>query len=166
MEQDDIMQMARDILHECLFMHQTCQMRRITPPTLEAGTTTTFWSEASTEIAIARTKALGLLGRLTALLQGPREFLSGFLAANWDHGALYSVLQSKILEHISLSGGSASLASLSGKSGIPEDKLFRILGLLCCRHIVHEPEDGVYTLTAMSQQLIDDGNFRAWVEFQ
>ncbi|KAL8725158.1 MAG: hypothetical protein Q9166_007533 [cf. Caloplaca sp. 2 TL-2023] len=166
MEQNIIVQLAADILHECSLMNQTCQARGITPPTLQAGTTTAFWSETSTEITTARTKALGLLDRLTTLLQGPHDFLSEFVAANWDHGALYATLQSQTLEQISSSGGSASLSNLSNKSGIPEDKLVRILALLRCKNIVHEPEDGVFTLNAVSEKLINDADFRAWVEFQ
>lgn len=165
-EHDAIGQLAADILHECSFMDKVCQAKSIPPPTLESGTSTAFWSAASTEITLARTKALGLLDELSTILRGPHEFLHEFVASNWDHAALYAFLQSQSLEHIASSGGVALLSNLSEKSGIPGDKLVRILGLLRCKNIVQEPEDGVFALTAISEELIKDGDFRAWVEFQ
>lgn len=166
MEHNGIGQLAVHILHECSLMEKECQAKGTAPPTLQAGTSTAFWSEGSKEITAARKKALGLLDRLSALLQGPHGFLHEFVASNWDHGALYAILQSQTLDHMTSSGGLASLSSLSQQSGIPEDKLGRILALLRCRSIVHEPEHGVFTLTAVSQELINDADFRAWVEFQ
>jgi hypothetical protein len=133
---------------------------------MQAGTGTAFWSESALNISAPRMKAIGLLERLTTLLQGPHEYLHDFVAPNWDHGALYAFLQSSALEHLALSGGSASLPSLSEDSGIPEDKLARILALLRCRNIVNEPELGVFTLNAVSEELVKDQDFRAWVEFQ
>ncbi|KAL8727587.1 MAG: hypothetical protein Q9181_005659 [Wetmoreana brouardii] len=159
-------QLAADILRQCSLIEKECQATRTAPPTLEAGTSTAFWSETSTELTAARTKALGLMDKLFALLQGPHDFLHEFVAPNWDHGALYAVLRSQILQHLRASGGRASLSTLSEQSGIPEDKLVRILALLRCKHIVQEPEDGIFTQTAVSEELVNDEDFRAWVEFQ
>ncbi|KAL8653256.1 MAG: hypothetical protein Q9210_002210 [Variospora velana] len=166
MEHMAIGNLAADILHECSVMDRECQAKNTAPPTLEAGTSTAFWSESSTEITAARTKALGLLDKLGAVLRGPHEFLHEYVASGWDQAALYALLQSRTLEHIASSGGLASLGSLSAKSGIPSDKLVRILALLRCKNIVQEPEDGVFSLTTISEKLVDDGDFRAWVEFQ
>jgi hypothetical protein len=166
MEHKGIGQLAADILYECSLIEKRCQTEGIAPPNLVAGASTAFWSEASPELTAARSKALGLLENLTALLQGPHDFLHEFVASNWDHGALYVFLQSQTLEYIASSGGRSSLYNLSKRSSIPEDKLLRILELLRCRNIVHEPEDGIFTLTAVSEELINDGDFRAWVEFQ
>lgn len=166
MEQDILVQLAADILRSCSSIYQTRQATGITPPTLQPGSTTAFWSDSSAEITTARRTTLGLLSRLTALLQGPYDFLSDFVASNWDHGALYAILQSQTLESMSASGGSASLSTLSTQSGIPEDKLLRMLQLLRCKGIVREPENEIFSLTAVSELLINDTNFRAWVEFQ
>ncbi|KAL8898821.1 MAG: hypothetical protein Q9192_001884 [Flavoplaca navasiana] len=166
MEHKAIGQLAADILHECSWMERECRAKNIASPMLEAGTSTAFWSDTSTEITAARANALGLLDRLSALLRGPHEFLHEFVASNWDHAALYAFLQSQSLEHIASSGGVASLSNLSKISGIPGDKLVRILALLRCKNIVQEPEHGVFALTAISEELIKDGDFRAWVEFQ
>ena len=159
-------QLAADILSECSFMDKQCQASSIASPSLAAGTDTTFWSVASPELVASRTRALGLLDRLTRLLQGPHDFLHELVAPNWDHGALYAFLRSSTLEQIASSGGQATLGSLSAASKIPEDKLLRILALLRCKNIVHEPQNGVFALTAVSEDLIRDGDFRAWVEFQ
>ena len=167
MEQEGIGQLAVNILRECFLMEKECATQHISPPSLEAGARLDFWSETLPEIQASRTKALGMLDRLTALLQGPHEFLHDFVAPNWDYGALYAFLQSQTLEHIyGSSGRRDSLSSLSNQADIPEDKLSRILALLRCRHIVDEPEPGVFALTAVSEELIKDGDFRAWVEFQ
>ncbi|KAL8791883.1 MAG: hypothetical protein Q9195_005545 [Heterodermia aff. obscurata] len=165
-EPQRIGQLAADILLECSLMDKQCQASGTAPPSLEAGASTAFWSETSTEIATARTRTLGLLDRLSALLLGPHDLLAEFVASNWDQGALYAFLRSQTLEHIHSSGGHASLSSISEKSGVPEDKLVRILGLLRCKNIVHEPEDDVYALTAVSEALVSDADFKAWVEFQ
>lgn len=165
-EPKGIGRLAADILLECSSMDKQCQASGTALPSLDAGASTAFWSEALTEITTARTRTLGLLDRLSALLRGPHDFLAEFVAPNWDQGALYAFLQSQTLEHINSSGGHASLSSLSKNSGVPEDKLVRILGLLRCKNIVHEPEDGVYALTAVSEALASDAEFKAWVEFQ
>ncbi|KAL8974393.1 MAG: hypothetical protein Q9197_001362 [Variospora fuerteventurae] len=166
MEHMAIGNLAADILHECSVMDRECQAKNTAPPTLEAGTSTAFWLESSPEITAARTKALGLLDKLDAVLRGPHEFLHEYVASGWDQAALYALLQSQTLEHIASSGGLASLGTLSAQSGIPSDKLVRILALLRCKNIVQEPEDGVFSLTTISEKLVDDGDFRAWVEFQ
>ncbi|PWY67987.1 S-adenosyl-L-methionine-dependent methyltransferase [Aspergillus sclerotioniger CBS 115572] len=158
-----IHELATQILTLCSQLEQTCNASGIPPPTLSTDTRTTFWSDFA--VATTRTTALGLLDQLTTLLQGPHDFLHEFVSSNWDHGALYVFLQSQTLEYIAQSG-QASLHDLSTHSGIPADKLLRILGLLRCRHIISEPEKGVFTLTAVSEELLEDGDFRAWVEFQ
>ncbi|KAH3917841.1 hypothetical protein HBI56_112900 [Parastagonospora nodorum] len=161
-----ISQLASLILEECSTMELECKTNDITPPNLQAGTSTAFWSETSPKLSDSRTRALGWLEQLTILLQGPHQFLHEFVAPNWDHGALYVFLQSPALECIASSGGRASLSRLSDVSQIPEDKLTRILALLRCKNIVHEPEQNIFTLTAVSEELLGDEDFRAWVEFQ
>jgi hypothetical protein len=161
-----ITQLANMIMHECSTLETECQKDGIPPPSMLAGTSTAFWSEAAPTLTASRSRALGLLEKLTALLQGPHDFLHDFVAPNWDHGALYAFLQSSVLEHMAAFNGRASLSALSSVSEIPEDKLARILALLRCKNIVHEPEAGVFALTAVSEELVKDDDFRAWVEFQ
>lgn len=161
-----IRQLANDILDQCSLMEKECQRTETPPPTLDAGANTSFWMDTSADLAKSRTQTLGLLERLTILLQGPHDYLHEFVAPNWDHGALYAFLQLGVLEHIASSGGHATLVDLSRKSGVPEDKLSRIMGLLRCKNIVRMPSDDVFALTAVSEDLLHDGDFRAWVEFQ
>ena len=165
LEQKSIGQLAASILDECSLMEKECQIHDASPPSLVAGANPVFWSDALPQLTAARTRALGLLDRLAVLLQGPHDYLHELVASNWDHGALYAFLQSKALEHIATSGR-ASLASLSKQCGIPEDKLVRILALCRCRNIVDEVENSVYGLTAVSEAMLHDRNFTAWVEFQ
>ena len=161
-----IRQLASDILDQCSWMENQCQRTGTTPPALDAGANTGFWTDTSADVAKSRKQTLGLLERLTILLQGPHDYLHEFVAPNWDHGALYAFLQLGLLEHIMSSGGQATIVDLSRKSGVPEDKLSRILGLLRCKNIVCMPNDDVFALTAVSEDLLHDGDFRAWVEFQ
>ncbi|PVH92623.1 S-adenosyl-L-methionine-dependent methyltransferase [Periconia macrospinosa] len=161
-----ITDLASLILRECSAIQSVCEEHKIPPPSMLAGTSTAFWSDDAPKLISSRSKALGLLEKLVTLLQGPHDFLHEFVAPNWDHGALYAFLQSSALEHMASSDGSASLFNLSNASGIPEDKLKRILALLRCRNIVDEPEEGIFTLTAVSEELVRDEDFRAWVEFQ
>jgi len=121
---------------------------------------------AQTASTVARQEALGILSRLTAELQGPHEYLHELVSSNWDHGAFYAALQSKALDHIGAGGGRISLEDLSARCNAPADKLVRILGLLRCRYLVDEPARGIYSLTAVSEHLITNADFRSWVEFQ
>jgi len=159
-------QLALDILHECTLMETACQKNDITPPSVAAGTKTTFWSDSWKDISASRSRTLGAIDTLSTLLHGPHGYLHEFVATSWDHGALYAFLQSPSLAQMASAGGPVTLPSLAEKSRIPEDKLMRILALLRCRNIVHEPEIGVFSLTAISEQLVKDEDFRAWVEFQ
>lgn len=166
LEESSIAQLAKMIMHECSTMETNCQRDGIPLPSTLAGTSTAFWSEAAPQLSTARSKALGLLEKLTTLIQGPHEYLHNFVAPNWDHGALYAFLQNSALEHMAASKGPTSLSTLSNVSEIPEDKLARILALLRCRSLVHEPEPGMFNLTAISDELVKDTDFKAWVEFQ
>lgn len=167
MEQTTIDQLAAEILAESTSMQKYCYETSIASPCLVQGSDNKFWStESFPELNVSRTKTLGLLERLTTLIRGPHDFIHEFVASNWDQGALYVFLRAKILEHISQLGERASVGNLAAASGIPEDKLFRILGLLCCKDIIRKSEDGCYVLTAISEDLLRDSNFRAWVEFQ
>ena len=69
MEQDVLVQLAADILRSCSSIYQTRQAAGITPPTLQPGSTTAFWSDSSAEINTARTTTLGQLSRLTAFFK-------------------------------------------------------------------------------------------------
>lgn len=159
-------QLALDILHECTLMETACQENSVDLPSLATGASTEFWSESREDITVSRSRAIGALDALNILLLGPHGFLHEFVATSWDHGALYAFLQSSALAHMASARYPVTLRELAEKTQIPEDKLFRILSLLRCRNFVHEPESGVFTLTAISHDLVNDAEFLAWVEFQ
>lgn len=167
LEQMTIDQLAAEILSQCTSMRKYCQEASIASPSLVPRSDNTFWStESCPKLIASRTKTLGLLERLSTLIRGPHEFIHEFVASNWDQGALYVFLRAKILEHIARLGEQANVGNLAAASKIPQDKLFRILGLLRCKDIIHESDDGNYILTAISEDLLRDPDFRAWVEFQ
>lgn len=160
--------LATEILEACTHLETECVKKGIPQPSLAAGSDTSFWSaQTSPELTDFRYKTLGQLDTLTTLLQGPHDFLHEFTAWNWDHGALYVFLQSGLLDAMASSpDGRLSLSSLSKQSGLPQDKLVRILSLLKCRHIIEEPEANSFALTAVSEELIHDKDFAQWVGFQ
>lgn len=163
----DILRLAADLLAECVTLETHCQNEKIKLPTLRAGKRTEFWSDTSVELTATRSRALGILDQLQTLLLGPHDFLHEFVASNWDHGAVYAVMQFPILENIAATpGGRVSLTHLAEVSEIPTDKLARVLRLLCCRHFIDEPVNGEFSLTAVSEELLRDVDFRSWVEFQ
>ncbi|KAK4553138.1 hypothetical protein LTR86_009865 [Recurvomyces mirabilis] len=163
-DERSLLQLATDLIKECTYLEGHYE-------------TNTFFSSADSthklggqaeerEAGAARSNALGLIEQLSHHLRGPHDYLHDFVASNWDHGALYAVLQHGILEEIQKSGGLASVPDLALKCGIPEDKLIRILGLLRCKNIVCQPDHNYFALTPISMELLEDTDFRAWVEFQ
>ncbi|KAL3473675.1 S-adenosyl-L-methionine-dependent methyltransferase [Aspergillus californicus] len=165
---ESITEIAAALVAECKKFENDCLKAHLPLPSLTAGTNTSCWSDSKyPERTETRIRALGLLDQLQTLLLGPHDFLHEFVAPNWDHGALYAVLQSGILTSIGAAPkGCASLTDLASESGIPEDKLVRILRLLCCRHILEEPVEAYFACTAVGEELQRDSDFRAWVEFQ
>jgi hypothetical protein len=99
------------------------------------------------------------------LLLGPRGFLHDFVSPNWDLGALYTVLEFNILEMIPLDG-EAEASHLAQKSGIPVDKLLRILRLTASENILEETQEGIFRHTAISEALLTDPKFKAFIGFQ
>ncbi|KAK5701097.1 hypothetical protein LTR17_022894 [Elasticomyces elasticus] len=112
-----------------------------------------------------RQRVLGLTDQLKKLLQDPHEYHYDYVSANWDHGALYVALQANIFEVVA-EEGSADITNLSKRSNIPADKLLRTLKLLSCQSFVEEQDCEVFCLTGISECLVADKDFKAWVAFQ
>ncbi|KAK4890187.1 hypothetical protein LTR27_011069 [Elasticomyces elasticus] len=112
-----------------------------------------------------RQRVLGLIDQLKKLLQDPHEYLHDYVSSNWDHGALYVALQANIFEVVA-EEGSAHITTLSRRSNIPADKLLRILRLLSCQSFVEEQDGEIFCLTDVSECLVVDKDFKAWVAFQ
>ncbi|KAF2858091.1 putative O-methyltransferase [Piedraia hortae CBS 480.64] len=135
-------------------------------PSLEQGSSSELWTSSSGEIGKLRTSLLGLVEDMSLLLMGPHDYQHEYVSVNWDHGALYAALRSKIIDSVAQSPGGKTVATICGETNVPQDKLLRILRLLCCKHIVKEVEDETFAPTAVCEDLVKDDNFRSWVEFQ
>lgn len=134
------------------------------PPTSTNGSSSTLSSDRTT----ARQSVTHILETMTRLIQGPQYFLHEFVASNWDHGALYAALQTGVFDHIMAAENrvSVTVGSLEKKTNVPKDKLERILGLLHCKHILAIDPDWNVSLTAESEEILRDQDYRSWIEFQ
>ena len=141
------------------------KQKSISEPSLAVGASTALWSSDLTEIQSARNKISGLTKQLTKLLDGPHEFLHDFISSNWEQGALYTLLESNILETIPLNG-SAHVSSLASQAGLVERKLLNVLRLVSCEGILNEISEGVFGHTAISEELVKDEKFKAFIGFQ
>ncbi|KAI9780494.1 MAG: hypothetical protein M1816_002833 [Peltula sp. TS41687] len=160
-----LLSLAEEIFGETYMLVKHLQEKSIAEPSLAVGASTEFWTSHSEEIAAAQTRVLGLAKRLTSLLYGPHGFLHEYVSSNWELGALYTVLEFNILEKIPLDG-QAHVSQLAAQSGLPKDKLLRILRLTACEQILDEVSDEVFCHTAISEELVKDQKFKAWVGFQ
>ncbi|WPH01302.1 S-adenosyl-L-methionine-dependent methyltransferase [Acrodontium crateriforme] len=165
-ELDGIIGLATDLLQQCQIISGECNRSKVSTLRTAINGSAETWHQTNPRANNARSVAQGLITQLSTFLHGPHEYLHELVSSNWDHGALYAALQARVIDHIAASTGGSSLYELSQHCDIPEDKLSRILGLLCCRGIISQPEQGVYVSTSVSRELIRDGEFRAWVEFQ
>lgn len=117
------------------------------------------------DIERSQSRLLGLVQKLGRTLRGPQDFLHEFVASNWDKGALYCLLECRVLDEIPLDG-QASLAQLSEKTGIPRDKLLPMLRLAACDQILLEPSEHVFRHGFVSRELVQDPGLRAFIGFQ
>lgn len=160
-----LLPLAEEIFGQTYLLVKHLKEKSIAEPSLAVGASTELWSSHSEEIAAAQTSILGLTKRLTKLLYGPHAFLHEHVSSNWELGALYTVLEFDILEMIPLDG-QEHVSQLATRSGLPEDKLLRIMRLTACEQILDEVVDGVFRHTAISEELVKDQKFKAWVGFQ
>ncbi|RSL71962.1 hypothetical protein CEP54_001021 [Fusarium duplospermum] len=117
------------------------------------------------DIEKSQSKLLGLIQKLSRTLRGPQDFLHEFVASNWDKGALYCLLECRVLDEIPLDG-QATLAQLSEKTGIPRDKLLPMLRLAACDQILLEPSEHIFRHGIISRELVQDPGLKAFIGFQ
>ncbi|KAL6353423.1 hypothetical protein LRP88_13915 [Fusarium phalaenopsidis] len=117
------------------------------------------------DIERSQSKLLGLIQKLSRTLRGPQDFLHEFVASNWDKGALYCLLECRVLDEIPLDG-QATLAELSEKTGIPRDKLLPMLRLAACDQILLESSEQVFRHGVISRELVQDPGLKAFIGFQ
>ncbi|RSM19354.1 hypothetical protein CDV31_001776 [Fusarium ambrosium] len=117
------------------------------------------------DIEKSQSKLLGLIQKLSRTLRGPQDFLHEFVASNWDKGALYCLLECRVLDEIPLDG-QATLAQLSEKTGVPRDKLLPMLRLAACDQILLESSEHVFRHGIISRELVQDPGLKAFIGFQ
>ena len=157
--------LAEEIFGQTYLLVKQLKQNSITEPSLAVGASTKLWSSDSKDINTARTNICGLIKLLTKLLSGPHGFLHEYVSTNWEYGALYTVLEFNILEKVPLDG-EAHVSELAVQSGLPENKLLSILRLISCEHILDEVSEGVFRHTAVSEELVKDRKFKAFIGFQ
>jgi hypothetical protein len=134
-------------------------------PSLTAGAHSQVWTAQNSQLSASRDRALELSRHLCQLLQGPHEYFHDLISYNWDLGALYTIIEFGILEKIPLSD-QVSASVLANQVGLNERKLLNILRLAACSNILYEADSGFFGNTALSEELLHDKKFRAFIGFQ
>lgn len=102
---------------------------------------------------------------LLLLVNGPRIEACRFVCSHNDLGAYQLAFEFDLIRKIPQEG-SISLAELSGQTGVDEDRLGRILHLLCSRRLFAEPEPNRFAHTSMTVIYARDENVRAAGAYQ
>lgn len=134
-------------------------------PSLSARASSDLWTTQDGQLSATRDRVLDLTRKLNQVLLGPHEYFHELVSSNWDLGALYTLLEFGILERIPLQGY-ATASQLAHSVHLPERKLLNVLRLATCSNILYEPKEGIFGHTALSEELVEDEKFRAFVGFQ
>jgi len=164
-DSDSMLALAAKIHDEVYHLNGHLGKGSISQPRLAVGAATELWSSHSSDIGSSRGAILSWTKQLTKLLVGPHEFWHEYVSSNWEHGALYTLLEFEIFEKIPLDDN-ASVSLLASQSGLPQGKLLAILRLIACEGILDEVSECVFGHTAISETLVKDEKFKAWVGFQ
>lgn len=167
MEPNALLKTAGEILAQTLALSREISTRAMAPPTgLGVRCTSDLWTTHDTCIDELRSNILGLVQSLGALLEGPHGFLHEYVSTNWEYGALYTLLEYDVLERIPLDGSAISVDRIAPETPLPADKLLRICRLVATTGILREPEEGLFTHTAISETLVRDKGYRSFIRFQ
>ena len=134
-------------------------------PSVSAGASSDLWATQDGRLSATRDRVLDLTRNLNQLLLGPHEYFHELVSSNWDLGALYTLLEFGVLERIPLQGF-ATASELARSVRLPEPKLLVVLKLAICSNILCEPEEGIFGHTALSEELVHDEKFKAFIGFQ
>jgi hypothetical protein len=157
--------MVDELISQLCSLTKTIDDEDVDLPSLATGAHSRLWTSRNNKLSISRDRVLELSKDLCQLLQGPHEYFHGLISCNWDLGALYAIIEFGILDKIPLDG-QASASKLAEESGLSERKLLNILRLAACSNILNETESGVFSHTALSEELLHDEKFRAFIGFQ
>ena len=157
--------LAQNLLGQVSCLDGIIKATSLSQPCLDVGASTKLWSSDFTEVESLRSSVLGLIMQLTKLVLGPHEYLHEYVSSNWEHGALYTLLEFHVLEKIPMNG-KAHISLLASQSSLPEQKLLSILRVISCEGILEEISEGVFMHTVISEALVKDEKFRAFIGFQ
>ncbi|KAH9210391.1 putative O-methyltransferase [Leptodontidium sp. 2 PMI_412] len=167
MPQDKLVKTAEEILVQTLELSKQLKQRSIVlPSSLSVGANSDLWNTHDGEIKAVRSRILALTMQLDTLLEGPHGFLHEYVSTNWDHGALYALLEFDVMEKIPLDGTSVGFAQLAGEVGLEPEKLLRICRLVATAGILQETEEGFFAHTAISETLARDEGYKKFIGFQ
>lgn len=160
-----LLSIAEEIFGQTYLLTKHLRETGIAEPSLALGASTELWSSHTPVIENAQTEIFGLAKKLTKLLHGPHGFLHEYVSSNWEYGALYTLLEFEILEKIPI-GESAHVSQLAEQAGLPTRKLLNVLRLAACEDIVEETSEGSFGHTAISEELVKDPGYKAFIGFQ
>lgn len=160
-----LLSVAEEIFGQTYLLTKQLREKGIAEPSLAVGASTELWSSHAGEIEKAQTEIFGLTKKLTKLLHGPHGFLHEYVSSNWEYGALYTLLEFDILEKIPV-GETVHVSQLAEQSGLPLRKLLSILRLAACEDILEETTQGDFGHTAISEELVKDPGYKAFIGFQ
>lgn len=159
--------LAEDVLAQTKKLSQFLQHSSISSPEqLSAGSQSGLWTEDSLEISSLRSEITALTYHLNNLLRGPHEILHEYISVNWEHAALYTLLEWNVFNHLPINGSTVFVTELADKTGLPEEKLLRLCRLMATVGVINEPQEGVFSHTAISEELVTDDGFRNFIGFQ
>ncbi|KAH8813013.1 putative O-methyltransferase [Xylogone sp. PMI_703] len=165
--QKSLVVVAEDILGRVSDLSEQLSQRSWLPPKgLGVGATSELWTTHDRAIEASRSTILTLMQQLELLLEGPHEFLHRYVSANWEYGALYTLLEFDVLEKLPLDGTAVTADLLAEQVGISSEKLLRICRLVACVGILQEKEEGSFAHTAISEMLVRDEGYKSFIRFQ
>ncbi|KIW87578.1 uncharacterized protein Z519_11903 [Cladophialophora bantiana CBS 173.52] len=166
-QSNPIIDISKEILLQANVLSECLQRHSITvPKDLAPGSVSLLWTTEVQEVHVLRSTITSLTKRLDNLLEGPRGILHEYVSVNWEHGALYTLLDWKVFPSIPLDGTPIQVSQLAGITGLPSAKLLRLCRLVATAGILNEPAEGCFAHTAISEELVKDEGFRSWVGFQ
>ncbi|OQD89491.1 hypothetical protein PENANT_c002G09004 [Penicillium antarcticum] len=167
MDENILVTTAEQILASTSELSKQLKDVNIPPPdSLNIGATSSLWTTHDEKLDVLKSKVIALSQSLGALLEGPHGFLHEYVSVNWEHGALYTLLDHNVLEHIPLDGSTIPIAQLAQETGLPANKLLRICRLVATTGILREPTEGDFAHTAISETLVEDQGYKSFIAFQ
>ncbi|KAG8408391.1 hypothetical protein J3459_017863 [Metarhizium acridum] len=162
---NELLSVAEEIVSHVKNLAEYLSTQSISPPSLDVGARTKLWTIHTGAVEEHRAAISGLTQRLDKLLQGPHGFLHEYVSTNWEHGALYTLIEYGVLEAMPLHRV-ATIGQLAENTALPIEKLLRICRLAACAGILKEADDGVFAHTVISEELVRNAGFKSFIAFQ